>query len=271
MTPRITSALLLLAFSSPLYAGVVFEVEIIDRMMSDGASHTMFTKLDNKNIKINVDGPQGGDTDMIYRGVSREMIAVDHERESYVVIDEAAIEQLIAKLNSFEAQIQQALKNVPEDQRPMIEQMMKQQMPEQMAAPVRPVTEIEHTGDSDNKNGFDCEKVLLYKDGVLSKEFCVTDWDNVEGGHDAMAAFEDMAEFIEDLQNAMPDFAQSPDSGNNAYEHLEEIGGFPVSTLEFADDGTLIGESYLKSSREEDISPDEFSPPPNYTRQRMFQ
>ena len=153
-----------------------------------------------------------------------------------------------------------------------MEAMIKQQMQQmQASAPPVPEIEIKNTGEKATKNGFPCVKHELYRDGLLSKVFWVTDWDNVEGGHAAMAAFEDMAGFMEDLQAALPDFAQSPETGNNAYENLEDLGGFPIVTLEYSQSGVLIGESHLKSSREEDVDPTVFDPPEGYTPQTMLQ
>ena len=80
-----------------------------------------------------------------------------------------------------------------------------------------------------------------------------------------------MADFIQDLQDAMPDFAKSPAVGTNAYEHLEELGGFPVVTIDYAPDGSIAGESHLRNSRVEALGDDEFEPPAGYARKTLVQ
>lgn len=57
---------------------------------------------------------------------------------------------------------------------------------------------------------------------------------------------------------------------NNVFEHMKELGGFPVVTRDFADDGSLEGETALRSARRQTIDPDAFEPPSGYRRQEMF-
>lgn len=263
------AAFLVLA-AGPVFAGVVFEMEMIDLVDGAAAPDKMTSTLDGANLKIGVTGPNGSPNEMIYRGDSREMIAIDHQSQSYVLIDDAAVQQIGNKLSEVELQMQQMLKDVPADQRAMVEQMIKQRMPQQPAADAGPRTEVRATGESADKNGFPSEQYQLFLNGRLSKDFWITSWDNVEGGEDARRAFEGMADFVKDMQAAMPDFAQSPESGNNAYEHLNELGGFPVLVIDYADDGTPLVESHLRSSQTVDLSADEFQPPASYKRQQMF-
>ena len=146
---------------------------------------------------------------------------------------------------------------------------MKQQMPS--SGDAEPTTEIRSTGGRGEKNGYSAREFELYRDGRREKSFWVTDWDNIEGGRDAAFAFESMAGFIRDLQDAMPAFAKSPGVGTNAYEHLEELGGFPVVTIDYAPDGSVMGESRLKSSRIESLSDTEFEAPAGYARKTLVQ
>ena len=260
----------LLLATTPVFAGVVFEMEMTD--LTDPAAETdkMLSTLEGADLKIGVTGPNGSPNEMIFRGESREMIAVDHESQSYVLIDDAAVQQIGQQLSAVELQMQEMLKDVPADQRAMVEQMMKSKMPAQPAADAGPQIEVRATGDSAEKNGFPCKHYQLFRDGRLSKDFWITDWDNVEGGADARRAFEGMAEFVKDMQAAMPAFAQSPESGNNAYEHLDELGGFPVVVIDYDENGAAVTESQLRSSKTMDLDAEVFQPPAGYKRQQMF-
>lgn len=270
MTRLATTALIALLVAAPARAGVLFELETVDMKASGGQADTMHALVGGTSLKINVTGPHGADADMVYRGDRREMMAIDHTDKTYVVIDEATIEEIGARLSGFEAQMREAMKDVPPEQRAMVEEMMKQRMPQMQAQPVMPVDEIRRTGESGEKSGYPCVKYQLYRDGKLSKDFWVTDWDNVEGGRDAMRAFEDMAGFMEDLRAALPSFAQDPNSGSHAYEHLDELGGFPIVTIEYGSDGSVDRESRLKSSRIEDVDASAFAAPAGYTQQQIM-
>ncbi len=268
MTLRWLSTVLVL-LSAPAFAGVVFEFELIDAADSTAEPDRINTSVEGERIRMDVKGPRGANADMIFRGDRHEMLAVDHDSQTYVLIDDATIDQISAQLSQLEAQMQDMLKDVPPEQRAAVEQMMKQRMPGGSGS--EPVTEIRNTGTEAEKNGYSAREFELYVDGRREKSFWVTDWDNIEGGRDAARAFESMAWFIQDLQDAMPDFAKSPAVGTNAYEHLEELGGFPVVTIDYSPDGSVIGESRLKESRVESLDDAEFEPPAGYARKTLVQ
>ena len=266
--PRIT--LLILFFASlQASAGVVFEFELTDGKDPTAEPDRIHTSVEGERLRMDVKGPRGANADMIFRGDREEMLAVDHDKATYVLVDNATIEQISAQLNQLEAQMQDMLKNASPEQRAMVEQMMQQKMPS--APGPEPVTEIRKTGESGEKNGYPAEEFELYRDGMHEKTFWVTDWDNIDGGREAMQAFKGMAAYIQKLQDAMPDFAKSPAVGTNAYEHLEELGGFPIVTIELAPDGSVLGERRLLSSRTESIAADEFDPPADYAQATLVQ
>ncbi len=51
---------------------------------------------------------------------------------------------------------------------------------------------------------------------------------------------------------------------------MKELGGFPVVTREFDDyDGSLEGETALRSARRQTLDPDAFEPPKGYRLRSM--
>jgi hypothetical protein len=114
-------------------------------------------------------------------------------------------------------------------------------------------------------------KYEVFRDGRKTREMWVTDWKNVEAGSESAAVFEDMASFFHEMMENLPDFGGGgPGPDDNVFEHMKELGGFPVVTREFAEDGSLEGESVLRSALRRTIDPDEFEPPAGYKRQEMF-
>jgi len=161
------------------------------------------------------------DSEMIFRGERREMIVVDHDDKSYMVIDEAMIDSISEQLSGYEAQMREALKDVPPEQRAMVEQMMKGRMPAPAKAPARPKTELRNTGERDTKNGYPSVKYEATVDGRKTQEFWVTDWDNVEGGNDAVEAFQAMTDFLIQMRDSMPTFGVDEGAGDNPFEHMQ--------------------------------------------------
>ncbi len=257
--------------AGPALAGVVYEIEVKDHEQSPPKTESIEAAVEGKNLKMGIaPGSDGGRGDMIFRGDRREMVVIDHEDKSFHVIDEATMQQIAGQVSQAMSQMQEMLKSVPEEQRAMVEKMMKQRMPAEAQTPERPTSELRKTGDTGDKAGYPCVKYDVLRDGRKVRELWVTDWDNIEGGREVVGAFEDMADFFKELLDSVPDFGQGGPSADSAFEHLKEIGGFPVVTREFDDDGSLEDESTLRSARRRTLDPAEFEPPAGYKRRSMM-
>ncbi len=264
---------LALLLPSPLYAGVVYEIEVKDHEQSPPKTESIQAAVEGRHLKMGIASKgKGAQGEMIFRGDRREMVVVDHENKTYTVIDEAAVAGIAGQLSEAERMMQDALKNVPEDKRAMIEQMMKQKMPPgtQMPEP-RAKSELKKTSERADQNGYPCVKYEVLRDGRKIRELWVTDWSNIEGGSDVVGAFEDMADFFREMMDSIPSFGgQGGPGADPAFEHMKEIGGFPVITREYDDFGKLEGETTLRGSKRQTIDPDAFDPPSGYKRQEMF-
>ncbi len=258
-------------YTGPLHAGVVYEIEVKDHEQSPPKTESIQAAVEGRSLKMGIASKgEGAQGEMIFRGDRREVVVVDHNDRSYHLFDEAAIGQIAGQLSEAERMMQEALKNVPEDKRAMIEEMMKRRLPPQ-AVPKRSENELRKTSERGDRNGFPCVKYEVWRDGRKSRELWVTDWDNVEGGSEVIGAFEDMADFFRRMLDSFPGMGDSGGPiGDTAFEHMKELGGFPVVTREFDDDGSLEGETALRSARRQTIDPDAFEPPSGYKRQEMF-
>jgi len=258
-----------LFLASRASAGVVLEIETQDHRLNESGS--VLALVDGKDLKMTI--TSGGDqekNEMIFRGERREMVVVDHDDKSYMVIDEAMIDSIGEQLRGYEAQMREALKDVPPEQRAMVEQMMKGRMPSPAKAPARSKVEFRNTGERDTKNGYTSVKYEATTDGRKTLEYWVTDWDNVDGGDDAVEAFQAMAGFLTQMLDSMPSFGVDEDADDNPFEHMNEMDGFPVLTYEYASDGSIASESWLHSSTQKEVDPAEFEPPSAYERREMM-
>ena len=266
---------LTLWMAGPAMAGVVFEVETTDHTREEPRSQQIEIRAEGKNLTMNIPQAQGSPDAMVYRGASREMLVIQHANQSYMQIDEEAVKAMASQVSSAMSQIEEAMANIPEKQRAMMEKLLQERMPPPAAEPEKPSLEFRKTGEKAEKNGYPCTRYEVLQAGRKRSELWVTDWSNVEGGAEVAVAFEDMADFFSELIKSLPDtgggfgggfggLAEGPIMG------LREIGGFPVVTREFGEDGSLEGESELRSARRESIDPDAFEPPAGYKRQQMF-
>ncbi len=252
--------------------GVVYEIEVKDHDASPPRTEETMVQVEGKNLAMSVAaGDRGGKGEMIFRGDRREMIVVDHDEKTYVVIDEAAMAHLGGAISEAEAAMAEAMKNLPEKQRKELEKMMKGgMMPGAQAA--RPKTEVKRTGERETKAGYPCAKYDVLRDGQKTRELWVTDWDNLEGGDEAREAFTALADFFAEMLASLPQdglLGGALAGGDNMFAEMKEIDGFPIVSRGFDDDGSLEEESTLRSATRRTLDPTEFEPPAGYKRQSM--
>lgn len=259
--------------STQLMAGVVYEVETTDHGQSPADASSSEIAIEGSLLKMEVAPGESSQAEgnMIWRGDRREMVIIDHEDKSYMVMDEETKKAVADRVGQASAQMAEALKNVPEDQRAMVEKMMQERMPQQMRK--RPVVEISKTADSKDINGYPCVKYVMSIDGRESRRMWVTEWENLEGGDDASAAFIEMSGFFSEMMESVGQAAHGMGGGESAsggFAQLRELNGFPVVSEELADDGSVLSRSELRSTERRSFDPADFEPPAGYKRRSMM-
>jgi len=257
---------LLLFIQLSVSAGVVFEIETKDHKNDNPT--TAHAYADGRNLKMEIQADQKGkEGELIFRG--DELVIVDHDKKSYMVFDKEAMKSLSGQVSQATSMMEDALKNVPAEQRAMVEKMMKERMPK--TKPQKSTRSVKNTGVRKKINGYPCVRHDAFNKGKKTRELWVTDWDNVDGGGDAREAFEGLAKFFKQMMDSIGEMTggQSP-IGDNPFAEMDELGGFPVLTRGFGENGELEDESTLKSSKRQRLDPSEFEPPSGYKRRSMF-
>ena len=274
MKRSLTALALFALLTFPAFGGVVFEVETTDHRT--GRTETSETMVEGKNLAMEVPASAGqGEGSAIFRGDRKEMVIVDHGEKAYTVIDEEMLSAIGGQVNQAMAQVQEALKNVPEDQRAMVEQMLKQRMGDAMgqAAPQgsAPKSELVKTGGKESHNGYRCTMYEIRLDGRKTHELCVTPWSEVEGSTEARDAFLAIGDFAQEMMDSLSQMSGMANPGGDSfsvYRHFQELDGFPVVTRSFSGD-ELTDESLLRSSTRRTLDPADFEPPAGYKRRSM--
>jgi hypothetical protein len=260
-----------------IYAGVVFEVETKDHEQSPARVSTMEIQVEGVNVTIpNIsDDKNKGKMTLIFRGdrgKHGQMIIVDHDEKNYFVMDDTTMQVIAEKLGTAMSAMEEALKNVPAEQREMMEKMLKERGI-QPAAPQteRKMPEVKKTGQGATKQGYPCVKYDVFKDGRKIRDVWTADWNKVDGGKEAMNAFVGMATFFQELWKSMPQMPGGADplGGENPFEQMNFKNGYPVETTGFATDGSVKEESKLMKTRRQRIDPAAFEPPSGYKRTTM--
>lgn len=273
-----------LALGAPALAGVVFEVETTYAAGSRTGTESSRMSVQGESFKIETlpgDQEDGERRDeMIFRGDRRQMVVVDHEERSYVVVDGEAVQRLGGQMQD---QMQQAMKELEKrlegldpKQREMMEKLLGGGVGGMLGkaageTPKRPPAEFRDTGERATRAGYPCVRYDVLRAGERVRELWVTDWDNVEGGRQAAAAFEAMGGFFREMIDSFDDMLGGSglfDGVNDPIESLAEVPGFPVVTRSF-EDGELESEAVLRSVTERDLDPAAFEPPEGYRLKTM--
>ena len=272
MKTRWIVLVLALSLSSSLQAAVVLKVETRDHSSSPPRTQTTDMVAEGRFLMMTI--PASADRDggrMIFRGDRREMIILDDRERSYIVFDAATLRSLTNQLNQAMGQMDAALKNVPENQRALMSQTMKNQLPTRQA-PLRSPAQVRLLGDRANVFGYPAVRYEVIRDGRKVRELWATDWRNIDGGREVTAVFTDMAEFTQEMTDALANSfggaTSSFDDGMMAA--LKGVNGFPVGVREFRADGTIEREWALRSVTQQRVDPAEFELPRGYVERQII-
>ena len=262
-------ALLVAAVTLPLPAlgGGVLVLEMKEYYEDPPVVSTIEISTEGDATRMEVATPGRAEASgMIYRGDSREMIALDHADRSYYVLDEESMQRMGAQLSGAMKQMQEALEAMPPEQRAMAEKMMKQHMPQEMSEPPRPPPSLHATGREDTVNGFDCDYYEVRREERKVRELCVTPWAEIPGGRGVADSLLGMAGFFERMASTISEETGIAVMGDQQeiFGHLEELDGYPVLTREFDERGGVTSESVLESAVTENLEPSLFEPPAGY-------
>jgi hypothetical protein len=249
----------------PLFAGVEMKLDTTD---ASGAI-TESVKLYAQSGKIRMEDTgdtSGQEMSMIF--VGQEFIVVDHGDQSYIVMDEVMVQEMGVKVNAAMEQMRAQLADMPPEQRAMVEQMMQGQMAGMMASEKESLpTRVEEIGSGSWQSG-PCTEYAVFEGEQKTQQICAAPLGEVEGADEAMAAFKNMAKFINSLAESMPG-PLGESMAENPMGLIDQIDGFPVRTIDYVD-GQVSSETTLSSVADSDLDPALFAIPEGYTQQDPF-
>ena len=253
--------------SPHLHAGVVLEMITKDASGTKMETSTIYAESGKVRLD-NLGGNSNSEMTMIFR--DEQMLMLNHQEKTYVVMDEAMFDQINAQMSDAMKQMEAQLANVPPEQRAMMEQMMKGHMETLAPVPqqVAPALRIDAIGSGDWAS-YSCTLYAVHDEREKVQEICAASMDQIEGSGEVVGAFSKMAEFMNMLMASVPG-AYAAGMAGNPTEMMDRIDGFPVHTLHFVN-GKLRQEVSLESVTAQELEPGLFSPPGDYKRQELIQ
>ncbi len=257
-------ALLLTLAAGVSNAGVTLDMVTVD----NAGNESERTAISSQGGKLRMDtdvGEFGSDVSMVFLG--DRFLVIDHDEKKYIIMDEAMLDEVSAKMNQVMQQMEAQLAQLPPEQRAMAEQMMKQQMGALTTTEAAPPPRVEAMGPGEWQ-GTPCTRYAVF-DGVdKTQEVCAAPLNQIEGADEMMEAFMGMAKFVQQLAESLPGpFAA--DLSANPGAVMDQMDGFPIHSIEYSA-GKKSGETMLENVNQTDLDDALFAAPDGYRLEDPF-
>jgi hypothetical protein len=138
-----------------------------------GTAMTHQIDIDAHRMRMESGGGPAGSQVFIFDGTRQVMIMVNPANKTYSEISKADLDALSGQMSAAMSQMQEAMKNMPPEQRARVEAMMKGRMGGAAAAvPARPV--YKNVG-TDKVGKWTCDKYEGTTNGQKTSELCTVD------------------------------------------------------------------------------------------------
>lgn len=208
---------------------------------------------------------------MIFNAQTNEMIALDHSKKSYFVMDKETIKRISGQVNAAILQMEEAMKGMSPEEREMMNKMMKGKMPDFMGQSKYTEPVFKQLGN-DMVNGYSCIKYDVFKGDEKTMQYCVTDWSNIKGGDEIKSTMLRMSLFMEELYKSLSSgsnmIASSMEFERNVFTETSKLGGFPIHAVNYYG-GAVSGITSFTSSNNSKIDISYFEPPSDYKKQNL--
>ena len=165
---RVTSiclATLLVGHAASAAQGVV----IVEKTTVNGASETHQIQMTPQRMRADVAGPNGLTT-VVFDATKQVLYLINTDRMTYSEITKAEAEQMGAQLSGAMAQMQEALKSLPPEQRAQMEAMMKGRGMPGLGAP--PAKTSYKKGGTQRVGKWTCDVYEIQANGQRTGELC---------------------------------------------------------------------------------------------------
>ncbi len=252
----------LAVFASSLFSGVIM---VSTHTTTGRPNEKQVTKIyiESDRVRFESSGAVMNQV-FIFRQDKELFWIIDQKSNTYMEMTKQDMQKMKEKLDQAKAQMEAQMKNMPPEQRQMMEKMMKGRMPMmQQTAP--PIT-YKKVASSEKVNQWVCSKYEGYRDDGKVKDIWTTDWKSLGLTAESFKAMKDLSEFFVEFAKEM---ASSFDQiGSEDWEKEKGYAGVPVKTI-FYNNGQARSTTELTEVRQENLSAALFELPANLTKKEM--
>jgi len=243
-----------------MFAGVKIVSEDTDLATKKVTTDTIL--LDANRMRLESDNGKSVVMFLTDGGRNR-MVMLDKAKNQYQEIDQQTMDQMAqmmsgaaAQASAATAQMEAAMKNMPPEQRAMMEKMMKGKMPQAAAAAAPPAKTVYTAKGSGSVNGFSCTKYEGVRGAEKVADVCAGVPAQLKLSTSDMQIFEKMREFSNSLLSSLANSPVKISVPTSSFEAGYE--GFPIQKTEF-ENGQATRRGELKSITRANFSDADFS------------
>ncbi len=252
---------LLLGFQF-IYAGYVVTVQ--EEFYEPNVTQTI-TKVYVQGDMMRMDFEEEGQKQaVLYNKSTQEMWMINFTKGTYTKIDREKMKQMYSgvqeRMEAAMEKMKAEMEKLPPEQRAMIEQMMKGQMPEQPGKVELPKREVKKVASNQKINQWVCDKYEVYENGQLYQEVWVVPPAKLAAAAAVQPFFKAMADFWKEV--IPKDQSGELDFSRFVAQEFEGIPGLPVFEKEY-ENGKLVRKMELQELVEKDVNSTYFEIPKN--------
>jgi hypothetical protein len=251
----ITFIFLITSFS--LQAGVVVTMSQEVRGMNVQSEQKIF--IDSDKLRMEMSGEEENQI-IIFRGDKNVFWVIDRDKKSYFEMTQDDIVNLKSQMDKMQQMMKEQMKNMPAEQRKMMEDMMPSTVPGKKK---------EQATYTKKAGGVKVGKwtTTQYEGTIKGKktdELWTVDWSQVGFNRNKFAVMTKMADFFSALSQDATEFMKV---GSEEWEKEMGITGMPVRWVHFMDDGSS-DEGSVKDISEKDLGAALFEVPTGFNKDK---
>jgi len=245
-----------------MYAGYV--ITVTEEFYAPEISKTITRVYIEGNLMRMDFEDEGQKQAILFNKSSQEMWMINYTKGTYTKIDREKMREIYSGAQSQISEAMEKMKaemeKLPPEQRAMIEEMMKGQMPGQPGKVELPKREVKKVANNQKINKWVVDKYEIYEDGQLVQESWVVSPGKLAAAATVQPFFQAMANFWKDILPKVGDGEM--DLGMFITQEFNEIPGLPVLEKEY-ENGKLIRKMELQELIKQDIKPSLLEVPKN--------
>ncbi len=253
------AVILLAGFMAYAEAGVII-TSINTSFDNPRDSGTSTAYIDDNGMRIESRAKDESIT-IIFRSDKEIFWMINTADKSYTEMTKKDIKKIKSQVDEAMRMMQEQMKNMPPEQRAMIEQIMKGK-----AMPAQPEKTVFKKVASGVKIGkWKCDKYEGYNGGQLTEEVCTISWKNLGIEQKDLRVMKSMGEFMSELS---PHAASHFNVWSDEWEKEQGYPGVPVRTISYSM-GKKAFQTEIQDIKKQQIDSSLFELPKGLTKQKF--